>query len=228
MAGAWWESHPRGVYAARARNRGRPRSTCVFSARPRATAPRHRQREKARAPLLFLYRTKVHTRYFQRRNASCTKNPLQRTRRRRRLRARHGAPPRVRAARGRVRVMCMLWHGGSGRAVRQGGGGRISALGAVLGAGRRRAPAQVLGPFAGLQPPARTGTRAHGWARTFIPPRGPRGPQERGCSARSGAPKNGGCTLSRERVCCSQRRSITPSLARRPHPHCAHSPPLCV
>ena len=44
------------------------------------------------------------------------KSPPERARLLRRLRARHGAPPRVQAFRGHC--MCMLWYEGSGRAVR--------------------------------------------------------------------------------------------------------------
>ena len=101
-------------------------------------------------------------------------------------------------------------------------------MGAVLGAGRRRAPAQVLGPFAGLQPPARTGTRAHGWARTFIPPRGPRGPQERGCSARSGAPKTVVAhTYTFPRTCVLLTTKVNNSLSRSPAtPSLRTQPPL--
>ena len=44
------------------------------------------------------------------------KSPPERARLLRRLRARHGAPPRVQAFRGHC--MCMMWYEGSGRAVR--------------------------------------------------------------------------------------------------------------
>ena len=89
MAGAWWESHPRGVYAARARGiEGASRPPC--EARDLGTA----------APERFWHKNRQ----------------WERTRLPRRLRARHGAPPRVQAFRGHC--MCMLWYEGSGRAVR--------------------------------------------------------------------------------------------------------------
>ena len=93
-------------------------------------------------------------------NASGTKNPPQKNAPAPALRARHGAPPRVRAARGRVRVMCMLWHGGSGRAVRQGGGGAHICFGSSFGS--RAAGRIEEGTSSGARPVCRLAApRAH-------------------------------------------------------------------